>query len=327
MSAERTFRVAVVGATGLVGGEVVSLLAERGFPVSELTLYASERSRGESLEWEGEPVEVKALERPLPEVDVAFLCATAEVSAEIRDELVAGGALVVDLAPPAPGARGPAAALTAAEARASLQSAGTVVRVPDPLTRLIAVPVLALRELALPRRVVSTLLASASRFGKASVERLSRETVGLLNLREQDEDEEPTVAFRCIPLERGAAADRVDAELCELLGEEVAISTAVVRAPMFHGNAASIAVELAAPVDAAAVREKLRQAPSLLVAGAGDTPASTFDALASDAMQVVQIECASDDATWVRLWVLGDNVRQGAALAAVAMVEGLLLRH
>lgn len=327
MSAERTFRVAVVGATGLVGGEIVSLLAERGFPVSELALYASDRSRGESLEWEGESVEVKPIERPLPECDVAFLCASPEVSAELRDELAGTGAVVVDLVPPGPGARGSAPSLTAAEARASLQSAGTVVRVPDPLTRLIAVPVLALRELAVPRRVVVTLVASASRFGKASVERLSRETIGLLNLREQDEEEEPTVAFRCIPLERGAAADRVEAELRELLGEEIAISTAVVRAPMFHGNAASIAVELDAPVDAAAVRETLRQAPSLLVADEGETPASTFDALASDAMQVVQIDCATDDPTWVRFWVLGDNVRQGAALAAVAMVEGLLLRH
>ncbi len=322
MNGERRFRVAVVGATGLVGGEIVSLLAERSFPVSELVLFATERSRGETLEWEGESVEVQEIDGPLPEVDIAFLCASAEISAAKADELAAAGALVIDLA----GSSG-ALALTAGDARSALPAAGAVVRIPDPVARLIAVPVQALRPLADPVRVIASVVVSASRSGRASVERLSRETIRLLNLDESEEGEEPTVAFRCTPLARRDAADAVTRQLGDLLGDELPISLAVVRAPIFHGQIAEVAIQFAAPIDAEAARARLRDTPSLLVADEGSAPVSSLDALADDAMHVARIECSADDPTWLRLSLLGDNVRQGAALAAVSLAEGLLLRH
>lgn len=325
MSGERKFRVAVIGATGLVGSEVVSLLAERGFPVSELLLFASEGTRGESLEWDGDPVEIHELERPLPEVDVAFLCATAAVSAEIGGEIAAVGALVIDLAPAA--ANAGSLALTAADARVALQAHGSVLRVPDPLTRLLAVPLLALRAVGVPTRAVATLIVSASRFGKGAVVDLGRETIALLNLEVSEDESEPTVAFRCTPLGPEAAARRVEAEVRALVGETLPIAIHVVRAPIFHGHAASLAIQFESPVDLAAARARLRDAPSLLVAEEGAGPISTLDALAIDAMHVTELSSDAGDPTWLHFWVLGDNVRQGAALAAVALAEGILLRH
>jgi aspartate-semialdehyde dehydrogenase len=194
------------------------------------------------------------------------------------------------------------------------------------LARVIAVPLLALRALAAPVRVLSTLIVSASRFGKEAVELLSRETIGLLSLQDAEGEAEPTVAFRCIPLGT-QPTDHLEAEIRELIGADLPLSLRVIRAPMFHGHAASLAIQFDAPVDVAAARSMLREAPSLLVSDEGAAPISTLDALAIDAMHVTEITSPAEDPTWLHLWVLGDNVRQGAALAAVSLVEGVLLRH
>jgi aspartate-semialdehyde dehydrogenase len=321
----------VVGATGLVGAEIVLLLDERRFPVGELLLYASERSAGEELEFGGQRIRVLRAEQPLPPVDVAFLCATSEVSRELAPSLADAGAWVIDLAstemPPAGGVL----ALSAAEVpRSPGRGRGGVVRIPDPAARMIALPVRALGHHARPTRVIATVLLSASAFGKQSVERLSAETVALLNLGEGLEKASPGAAFCCVPdiaRDPQGSSPRLEAQLTALVGSSVEVAASVIRTPIFFGEAASISVELDPPLSLERVREVLRVTPSLLIPEPGEEPASTLDALGADGVYVVGLRRRSEAPAWLHFWALGDNVRQGAALAAVSLAEGLLPRH
>jgi aspartate-semialdehyde dehydrogenase len=320
------FRVAVVGATGLVGAEIVSLLAERSFPVGELFLYASERSAGEEVEFVAERIVARRIEQPMPAVDVAFLCATSEISRDLGQSLADDGAWVIDLAPATPEAA--ALAVSAAEVRRSSGEApGGIAHVPDPLARMIALPVRALARHALPRRVIATLLVSASAFGRESVGRLSEETVALFNLQEGDEKQTPVATFRCIPElvgRREGLAERVEAHVRLMLGPCADVVASVIRVPIFFGQAASISVELEPALSLERVREVLRDTPSVLIPEPGEEPTSTLDALGADGIYVIGLRQRGSAPAWLHFWALGDNVRQGAALAAVSLAEELL---
>ena len=330
MSDSRALRVAVIGATGLVGREVVALLEERSFPVGTLTLYASQASVGASLEFHEQTRPVNALPDELPEIDLAFLCAPAEVSGDVAEQLTESGALVVDLAP---GASDKAVLLLgAADLGSALRTArgGLWVRVPDPLSRMIVAPLRALDAAAMrPIRVIATLLLSASASGHAAVERLSEESIALLGLREEEEGGAARGAFRSTPLPPDSPVSaRVLAEVAALVGLAAPLALHVARVPMFHGQAAALSLELASPVETDQVRGVFREAPSLVVvADQGADALSTFDVIGVDAIHVVGLRRDGNDSRWLHFWTLADNVRQGAALAAVTLAEGILLRH
>ena len=331
MSDSRALRVAVIGATGLVGREIVALLDERIFPVGSLALYASRASAGATLEFGQRARPVDALPAELPEVDVAFLCAPPEVSRAVAETLAEGGALVIDLAPgdldDVP------LLLGAADLGAAPRTArgGLWVRVPGPLTRMIVAPLRVLGAVtAPPTHVIATLLVSASAFGHAAVKRLSEQSIALLNLRGEEEAGAPEGAFRCTPqAPKSPVAVRVSAEVAALTELSAPLALHVARVPMFHGQAAALSLELASPVELDKVRDALRGAPSLVVTGDEVTGAevSTLDAIGVDAIHVVGLRQDVNDPRWLHFWALGDNVRQGAALAAVSLAEGILLNH
>ena len=327
MSPEHGLRVAVVGATGLVGSEVVSLLAERRFPIGDLRLYASARSAGEEIEFSDRSIRVARLDGPISEVDVAFLCASTEVSRAVAGGLAESGALVVDLSPAPAVLDQTRLVLNAADARVAVgASRGCVLRLPDPFSRLLALPLMALAEKARVRRVIATLLAPASSRGRANVGRLSEETIDLLNLRETEEETAAQIAFRCVPEVREGAAARVEAETASLAGGGVAVSVSVVDVPTFFGQAASVSVELEAAIPVERVRQILRESPSLLLVEESDA-VDTLDVIGADGISIVGLHESTAGPGWLQFWALSDNVRQGAALAAVSIVEGVLLTH
>jgi aspartate-semialdehyde dehydrogenase len=323
------FRVAVVGATGLVGAAIVSLLEERSFPVGELLLYGSEQSSGEEVEFGDRVVSVRELERPMRPVDVAFLCATEALSRELAEPLASRGAWVIDLAahPPAAGAAPPV--LDVAEARReSGARRGGIVRLPDPRARMIVLAVRGLASRVRVKRVIATLLVPASAFGKDAVDRLSRETVALLNLQGDEVEQQPASAFRCSPEPANGPTrliERIESETACLLRGAVDVAVNAVRAPMFFGEAASVSIELESSLAPERAREALREAPSLVVPEGDDEPKSTLDVLGTDGIVVVGLRRRDEEPAWLHFWMLADGVRQGAALAAVGMAEGLLL--
>ena len=340
MNGERALNVAIFGATGLVGREIVSLLEERGFPVGRLLLFASEASQGESVELGGESIAIEAPPKELPEVDVAFLCATGELSREVGEELAEGGALVVDLA--AGGIEDAAPLLAAADlgSQPRTRRGGLIVRVPNPVARMIAVALRALAGSASPRRAIATAVIPASAYGREAVDRLSEQTIALLNFQEEPEAEDdeaieaadrpPSMAFQAAPEAAGDAASigaRVAAELPRLLGFRAPVAVSAVRAPIFSGLAVSLSVELASPAGVDEVRAKLREAPSLVVEESSAARISTHDVLGADGIYIVGLRHDGADPAWIHFWLLADNVRQGAALAAVSLAEGILLKH
>jgi aspartate-semialdehyde dehydrogenase len=328
VSRARALRVAVIGATGLVGREVVALLEERSFPVGTLALFASPASVGVTLDFGAEARAVNALPDELPEVDLAFLCVSPEVSRGFAETLTDRGALVVDLAPG--DADKASLLLGAADLGIVARTArgGLWVRVPDPSTRMIVAPLRALGAAMEPIRVIATVLLSASAFGRAAVESLSEESIALFNLQGEPPDGAPRDAFRCTPL----AADspvmtRVSMEVAALVRLPAPIVVRGVRAPTFQGHAAGLSLEFGAAVDISKLRSAFREAPSLVVAEEGThTAPSTLDVVGVDAIHVVGLFQDERDPRWVHFWTLADNVRLGAALAAVSLAEGILLK-
>jgi aspartate-semialdehyde dehydrogenase len=321
-------RVAVVGATDLVGEEIVSLLAERDFPLRELLLFGPAEVEGEEVAFRDGVIRVQSFPEAVPVVDVMFLCAGPEIAAKLGPPAASAGTLSIDLA---------AHAATDDEVPTVLgiddlppmarhANGGLLVRMADPLTRLAAVPLRAFGALARLERVVGTFLIPASAFGRDRVRQLSEQTIDLLNLREPSGAEPAAeIAFRCSP-ERPSSgqsvSNRVARELCKLVGTQRVVAN-VVEVPAFFGQAASVAIELGSVVSTEEGRKALREAPSLLVMD-GEERVSTLDVVGSDAIFIVGLRHGAGDERWLHFWALGDNVRQGAALPAVALAESVI---
>ena len=314
MSARR--RIAVVGAAGLVGQEVLSLLDARHEEIGSLRAYATERSAGDKVTWGGSTVRIERLPALLPAVDVVFLCASPEVSEELTEDLVDEGALVIDtsgvLADRTDVAlAGPGVTVERAEG-------GQVVSVADPRSTVVAAVAQALDPVIDVRRVLATFLVPASFSGRDSTERMVKEAIALLGGREpecEDGDGDGS-AFNVRP-STPAGDERVRHEVARLFPRELPFELRTLRSPGVHGLGAMIWVEGSRGADREVLERALRESPSLLL---GEEPDGTRDVAGSDA---IHVGSPVSTGSWVSLWVAADNLRQGAALGAVAAFEGL----
>lgn len=323
-------RVGVIGATGLVGREILGILSERAFPISDLHLYASAASAGTEIEFAGEPRPVEGLSHELPDLDLAFLCATAAVSHSVASDLVAGGATVIDLSS-AHRARADVPLVLAGWRPPENLPRGSILAVPDAPTVLLFLPLRALGALSAPRRVIATVLLSASAFGRDGIQNLGGETVALLNLSESDTENRRPVAFSCVPEDLGEAGEetrRVAGEtirdLRRLLGLDIPLTITVVRTPTFHGHGVSVSVETEEPITFEAVRGALRESPSILLDENDARPTSTREVAGRDGIYMGAIRVDSRDQRWIHFWAAADNLRQGAGLNAVTVAEAIL---
>ncbi len=334
--AERTYTVAIVGATGAVGSELLRILDERQFPVGELRLFASERSAGSFVETERGETRVELLD---PEgfggVDLAFFCAGGAISAEYAPLAVDAGAVVIDKS--SHFRMQPAVPLVVPEVNASdLESRESgIIASPNCTTIPMVVALKPIADAVGLRRVVAASYQAVSGAGKRGVETLSRETTNLLNLRGADEDEESPfahrIAFNCIPqvdsfLPDGATKEeqKVIAESRKVLHlDDLPVAVTCVRVPTFYGHAVALTVELNDALDASDAERLLRESPGIVLSEAGDerrypTPA---DVGGTDAVYVGRVRNDPSCATGLQLWVAADNVRKGAALNAVQIAE------
>ncbi|MCC6765643.1 MAG: aspartate-semialdehyde dehydrogenase [Deltaproteobacteria bacterium] len=335
--AERALRVAIVGATGAVGSEVLRTLEERVFPVGEIRLFASARSAGELVEWGAGEVRVENLEEATFDgVDVAFFCAGGAVSAEYAPRAVDAGALVIDksshfrMHPDVP--------LVVPEVNAGdldERHLG-IVASPNCTTIPIVVALKPIAEAVGLERIVASSYQAVSGGGKRGIDALSRETIDLLNMRSPSEDERGSafprrIAFNCIPqvdafLEDGSTKEeaKVIAETRRVLHlESLPIAVTCVRVPTFYGHTVALTVELEQPLDAAEARQILREAPGVILCELGDElPYPTAaDVGGTDAVYVGRVRNDPSHPRGLQLWVAADNVRKGAALNAVQIAE------
>ena len=331
------YNVAVVGATGAVGEEMRKILAQRSFPVDRLRLLASERSAGQRLEFCGRQVPVEVLdEDSFDDVDIALFSAGSSVSARYAPAAVDAGAVVIDntsrfrMDDDVP--------LVVPEVNAR-EIAGHVRRGiianPNCSTIQMVVALKPLYDAAGITRIVVSTYQSVSGAGRQAMEELGSQTAALFNGQEVECERFPhRIAFNCIPhidsfLPNGYTGEEMKMirETRKILGDpDIRITATAVRVPVFCSHSESINVETRTKLSAGDVRAILREAPGVLLQ---DDPQDNEYPLATevtgkDATFVGRIREDDSVENGLNLWVVGDNLRKGAALNAVQVAEILI---
>ncbi|MFN8160692.1 MAG: aspartate-semialdehyde dehydrogenase [Solirubrobacterales bacterium] len=334
------YRVGVLGATGAVGSTILEVLAERDFPASEVVAFTSERSAGTRLEWNGSVLECRPLEEgSIAGFDLILSSAGGAVSAEWAPRLVEAGAVVVDntsywrMHEDVP--------LVVAEVNPDAAAAHSgIVANPNCTTMQMVLALAPIHRAATLERLVVSTYQSVSGTGRRAVEELRLQSRAVLDGAEPDPPEvyPHRIAFNVLPqVEAFKDGDdytteerKVMAETRKILGlgEEVGISATCARVPVFTGHSESVNVQTREDLSPEECRALLAGAPGIVVVdepGEGRYPLPT-DVAGRDEVLVGRVRRDPGQARCLNLWVVGDNLRKGAATNAVQVAELLLER-
>lgn len=334
------YKVAVVGATGAVGRELLSILAERKFPVSETVALASGRSIGREVSFgEKDTLTVQGLEGfDFRGTDIALFSPGAKISAEFAPKAAAQGAIVIDntshfrMDPDVP--------LIVPEvnpqAIAGFRQRGIIAN-PNCSTIQMVVALKPLHDLAGITRVVVATYQSVSGSGKEAMDELFNQTRGIfVNDLPKKDIFTKQIAFNVIPqidvfMEDGSTREewKMRVETQKILDPAIAVAVTCVRVPVFIGHSEAVSVAFSRPLTPGQARAALRKAPGVTVIDHHH-----------DEGYVTPVECAGDDPVFVsriradtsvahglQFWCVADNLRKGAALNAVQIAELLVKEH
>jgi aspartate-semialdehyde dehydrogenase len=327
--------VAVAGATGAVGREMVEILGERAFPVAELRPLASERSEGERVEFLGKSVTVRKLTGDsFRDVDIALFSAGAERSLEFVPAAVRSGAVVIDNS--SAFRMDPAVPLVVPEVNlhAIARHAGIIA---NPNCAVIGM-VMALKPIhnkAKIKRIVVTTFQSVSGTGKNAIDELASQTVALLNFRDVEKSVYPhQIAFNCLPHIDSFLDSGYTREEMKLVNEtrkimednSIGVTATTVRVPVFRCHSESVNIETEMRISANEARAILSGAPGVVVY---DDPKKNLyplaiDVTGKDEIYVGRIREDESIPNGLNMWIVLDNVRKGAALNAVQIAEQLI---
>ncbi|MGZ5375957.1 MAG: aspartate-semialdehyde dehydrogenase [Solirubrobacterales bacterium] len=337
--AAKDLRVGVVGATGAVGSTILEVLAERDFPAGEVVPLASERSAGKKVEFNGSKLEVLELaEGSIDGLDLVLSSAGSSVSDEWAPKLRDAGAVVVDNTSRFRMEEG--VPLVVPEVNpGAIDSHKGIVANPNCSTMQMVVALAPIhREVGIERLVVSTY-QSVSGTGQEAVEELRTQSEAVLAGREPKPEVYPhQIAFNVLPqVEVFKQGDDYTTEERKMMGEtrkimgldeKVGISATCARVPVFTGHSESINVQTGRALSADECRELLTGAPGIAVVdapGEGLYPLATAAAGRDDVL-VGRIREDPGAKNTLNLWVVGDNLRKGAATNAVQLAELLVKR-
>jgi aspartate-semialdehyde dehydrogenase len=333
-----SFKVAVVGATGNVGREMLKVLAERAFPVREVVALASPRSIGTEVSFGDAILKVKALDYfDFKGTDIVLMSAGGEVARKWAPKVVAQGAIVIDNSSAFRMDRD--VPLVVPEVNAGVLDKGLkkgIVANPNCSTAQLVVALKPLHDEAKIKRVVVATYQSVSGAGKDAMDELFRQTRAIFVADPIEQGQfTKQIAFNVIPqidvfLDSGVTKEewKMMVETQKILDPDIQLSATCVRVPVFIGHSEAVNVEFERPITAERARNILRSAPGVLVVDKRE-----------DGGYVTPIDCAGEDATFVSrirkdpsveyglsLWVVSDNLRKGAALNAVQIAECLINR-
>lgn len=329
--------IAVVGATGLVGREIVDVLEERGFPTASLRLLASPRSAGAILTFRGETQKVQLAEpNAFAGVDLVLMSAGSQVSAELAPAATAAGAVVIDNS--SYWRMDPAVPLVVPEVNAA--DAGTwgacpIIANPNCATIQIVVALAPLHQAAGLQRMVVATYQAVSGCGQKGLDELGEQVTALYNHQEvAPKVFAKRIAFNCLPQidsfdEDGSTGEeqKIARESRKILHlPKLGVCATCVRVPVFNGHAVALVAEFERPLTAAAARDILRQAPGVILQ---DEPhrhiyPTPVDVAGEDATYVGRVRADPSAANGLALWAVADNLRKGAATNAVQIAEVLL---
>jgi aspartate-semialdehyde dehydrogenase len=334
------YRVGVLGATGAVGSTILELLRERDFPAAEVVPFASERSAGRRLEWNGSQLECRPLgPETIQGLDVVLSSAGGAVSSEWAPRLVEAGAVVVDNTSYWRMHEDVPLVVAGVNPDAAAGHRGIVAN-PNCTTMVMMMALAPIhRAVGLERLVVSTYQAVSGTGQRAIEEMLSQSRAALAGEEVPAPQVYPhQIAFNVLPqVEVFKDGDdytteerKVMAETRKILGigEEVAISATCARVPVVSGHSESVNVRTSEDLSPDDCRALLADAPGVVVVdapGAGAYPMA-IDAAGRDEVLVGRVRRDPDQERTLNLWIAGDNLRKGAATNAVQVAELLIER-
>ena len=333
----KAYRVAVVGATGAVGNEMVKILEERQFPVDKITLLASERSVGKKLDFNGKSVPIQLLtENSFSGIDIGLFSAGGSISQRFAPIAASSGCVVIDntsafrMESDIP--------LVVPEVNPEMigmyKNRGIIAN-PNCSTIQMVVVLKPIHDAVKIRRVVVSTYQAVSGTGKKAIEELIEQTRAILSSRDPVVKVYPhRIAFNCLPhidvfLDNGYTKEEVKMvnETKKILNEpSIAVTATTVRVPVFYGHSESVNIETEEKLTVEHARAILSHAPGVKVV---DDPKRNIyplpvDAAGKDDTFVGRIREDESIKNGINMWIVSDNVRKGAALNAVQIAEILI---
>jgi len=332
------YKVAIAGATGNVGREMLAILAERRFPVTEVVALASTRSIGKEVSFGEKTLKCRALEHyDFSDADICLMSAGGTVSKEFSPKIAAKGCVVIDNS--SAWRMDPDVPLIVPEVNAEAARGfvkKNIIANPNCSTAQLVVALKPLHDRAVIRRVVVATYQSVSGAGKDAMDELFSQTRAVF----VSDPVEPKkfskrIAFNVIPhidvfMDDGSTKEewKMVAETKKILDPKIKLTATCVRVPVFISHSEAVNIEFENPISADEAREILREAPGCLVIdrrepGGYITP---HEAAGEDATYISRIREDPTIENGLNLWCVSDNLRKGAALNAVQIAEVLANR-
>ena len=332
------YKVAVIGATGVVGREILKTLVQRQFPVSEVVALASTRSVGREVSFgDDHTLKIKALDYyDFKGTDIALMSAGGVIAKEWAPKIAAQGCMVIDNSSAWRMDRQVPLVVPEVNADALNDIPRGIIANPNCSTAQLVVTLKPLHDLFKIKRVVVSTYQSVSGAGNEAMDELFTQTRAVFVA---DPIAQGTftkqIAFNVIPhidvfMDSGLTKEewKMAVETQKILDPDIQVTATCVRVPVFVGHSESVNIEFELPVTAEKARAALRAAPGIMVVDKRE-----------DGGYVTPIECAGEDATFVsrirkdptvenglNMWIVSDNLRKGAALNAVQIAECLINR-
>ena len=336
----RKFNVAVAGATGAVGDQMVKCLEERDFPINNLRLLASERSLGKKITYKDEEYHVEVLDdHSFEGIDIALFSAGASTSKTFAPVAARSGAVVVDNS--SAFRMDPDIPLVVPEvnphAIAQYKNRGIIAN-PNCSTIQMVVVLKPLHDKAKIKRVVVSTYQAVSGTGRRAIDELMNQTKALLSFQDAKNEVYPhRIAFNVLPhidvfLENGYTKEEMKManETVKIMEDNsIRVTATTVRVPVFYGHSEAVNIEFEKHITPDEVRKVLSKAPGVRVVddlSKNSYPLAT-DAAGQDDTLVGRIRQDTSIENGIDLWIVADNIRKGAATNAVQIAEILAAKY
>ncbi len=332
----RAFDVAVLGASGLVGQQMIEMLEQRDFPINTLYPLASARSAGNTITFKGKEITVEDADKfDWSQAQLGFFSAGGGVSAKYAPLAAEQGCVVIDntsqfrYEPDIPLVVPEVNAHAIADFRNR-----NIIANPNCSTIQMLVALKPIQDAVGIARINVATYQSVSGAGKSAMDELAKQTADLLNGREvKTEAFSRQIAFNCIPqidvfLDNDYTKEemKMSWETQKIMGDEtILVNATAVRVPVFYGHGEAVHLETHQPISAEQVKDLLRDAPGVtLLENREDFPTQVGDASGKDDVFVGRIREDITHPNGLNLWVVSDNVRKGAATNSVQIAEVLI---
>lgn len=327
----KKYNIAIVGATGIVGETLLSLLAERDFPIEKIFPLASAKSVGSTVLFRDQPLSIEALDTfDFSKVNFAFFAAGTDISLQYAEKAAKTGCIVIDKSTAF--RHDPDVPLVVPEVNPETlkKLPKNIIANPNCTTIPIVAVIKPIHDYFGVKRINVATYQSVSGAGKLGIEALVSETAALLNGKNITHAAlEKQIAFNVIPKIDAFHQNDYTLEEMKLVWEtqkilnnqNMLVNPTAVRVPVFFGHSAALHIETEKLPDIAMIISLLEKKPGINVMWGEDYPTPVTDAANHDAIFVGRIRRDISHPHGVNLWVVSDNVRKGAALNAIQIAE------